>query len=245
MSKVAKTPILLETLWKPWQNTSMSNRYAKTHQCTKCLRMFSAQGIKTHSLTCHGLTSGSAVSYVVNHGREPIAPPATSSSTSSTTATEAKLTEAEVKTELEGAAAAAEAPAAAAAAPPDPAAVMALADLAIAAIGQLAPSGVELPEHLVKLTPQERAILTPFAIKAAPKFAEMTAGLDQHAHLVFFGLVGWFGFVRWQAVKKLEKLIEARSVVTSSPDREPENPKDSEAAHPSKIFGNRMPGSPF
>lgn len=227
--------------------------------------MFSAQGIKTHSLTCHGLTSGSAVSYVVNHGREPIAPPATSSSTSSTTATEAKLTDAEIKTQLadlnapssngssdeselnrlEGAAAAAEAPPTAAAAPADPAAVMALADLAIAAIGQLAPSGVELPEHLVKLTPQERAILTPFAIKAAPKFAEMTAGLDQHAHLVFVGLVGWFGFVRWQAVKKLEKLIEARSVVTSSPEREPENPKDTEAAHPGKIFGDRMPGSPF
>lgn len=202
------------------------------------------------------------------HLVSPITPPVTPVATTATAASETKLSEAEFKTELaelnapsnsstppsnsdselnrlESAAAAADAPPASAPAPADPAAVMALADLAISAIGQLAPSEIELPEHLVKLTPQERAILTPFAIKAAPKFAEMTAGLDQHAHLVFLGLVGWFGFVRWQAISKLEKLIEARTVVSASPERAPENPKDSQEAHPGRIFNGRMPGSPF
>lgn len=202
------------------------------------------------------------------HLVSPITPPVTPVATTATAASETKLSEAEFKTELaelnapsnsstspsnsdselnrlESAAAAADAPPASAPAPADPAAVMALADLAISAIGQLAPSEIELPEHLVKLTPQERAILTPFAIKAAPKFAEMTAGLDQHAHLVFLGLVGWFGFVRWQAIQKLEKLIEARTVVSASPERALENPKDSQEAHPGRIFNGRMPGSPF
>lgn len=205
------------------------------------------------------------------HLVSPITPPVTPVPTTATAASETKLSEAEFKTELadlnappqpgatasssssseselnrlEAAASAADAPPASAPAPADPAAVMALADLAISAIGQLAPSEIELPEHLVKLTPQERAILTPFAIKAAPKFAEMTAGLDQHAHLVFIGLVGWFGFVRWQAIQKLEKLIQARTVVSASPERNPENPKDSEDAHPGQIFKGRMPGSPF
>jgi hypothetical protein len=203
------------------------------------------------------------------HLVSPITPPVTPVPTTATAASETKLSEAEFKTELadlnappppgapasssseselnrlEAAASAADAPPASAQAPADPAAVMALADLAISAIGQLAPSEIELPEHLVKLTPQERAILTPFAIKAAPKFAEMTAGLDQHAHLVFLGLVGWFGFVRWQAIQKLEKLIEARTVVSASPERAPENPKDSQEAHPGRIFNGRMPGSPF
>lgn len=203
------------------------------------------------------------MAHVVSPITPPVSPGTATSSTSS--ATESKLTPDEFKTELadlnapsssssssdselnrlESAAAAADAPPASAPAPADPAAVMALADLAISAIGQLAPSEIELPEHLVKLTPQERAILTPFAIKAAPKFAEMTAGLDQHAHLVFLGLVGWFGFVRWQAIQKLEKLIEARTVVSASPERSPDNPKDAEAAHPGQIFAGRMPGSPF
>lgn len=206
------------------------------------------------------------MAHVVSPITPPVYPGTATSSTSS--ATESKLTPDEFKTELadlnapssssststnsdselnrlESAAAAADAPPASAPAPADPAAVMALADLAISAIGQLAPSEIELPEHLVKLTPQERAILTPFAIKAAPKFAEMTAGLDQHAHLVFLGLVGWFGFVRWQAIQKLEKLIEARTVVSASPERSPDNPKDAEAAHPGQIFKGRMPGSPF
>ena len=226
--------------------------------------MFSAQGIGAHRHACGGLTSSSAMAHLVS----PITPPVTPVPTTATAASENKLSEAEFKTELadlnapssssstssssdselnrlESAAAAADAPPASAPAPADPAAVMALADLAISAIGQLAPSEIELPEHLVKLTPQERAILTPFAIKAAPKFAEMTAGLDQHAHLVFLGLVGWFGFVRWQAIQKLEKLIEARTVVSASPERTPENPKDAEEAHPGQIFKGRMPGSPF
>ena len=203
------------------------------------------------------------------HLVSPITPPVTPVATTATAASETKLSEAEFKTELadlnappppgspasssseselnrlEAAASAADAPPASAPAPADPAAVMALADLAISAIGQLAPSEIELPEHLVKLTPQERAILTPFAIKAAPKFAEMTAGLDQHAHLVFIGLVGWFGYVRWQAIQKLERLIEARTVVSASPERTPDNPKDAEEAHPGQIFKGRMPGSPF
>jgi len=222
--------------------------------------MFSAQGIKTHQHACGGLTTSSAMAHIASPVTPSVLPPATSSTA------ETQLTEQQLKTELadlnapsatastnsdaelnrlEGAAAAADAPPPSAAAPADPAAVMALADLAISAIGQLAPSEIELPEHLVKLTPQERAILTPFAIKAAPKFAEMTAGLDQHAHLVFLGLVGWFGFVRWQAIQKLEKLIEARTVVSASPERAPENPKDSQEAHPGRIFNGRMPGSPF
>lgn len=228
--------------------------------------MFSAQGLWAHKNACTGLTTSSAMARVVSPITPPVSPGTATSSTSS--ATESKLTPDEFKTELadlnapssssttssnsdselnrlESAAAAADAPPASAPAPADPAAVMALADLAISAIGQLAPSEIELPEHLVKLTPQERAILTPFAIKAAPRFAEMTAGLDQHAHLVFLGLVGWFGFVRWQAIQKLEKLIEARTVVSASPERAPENPKDSEEAHPGRIFNGRMPGSPF
>ena len=225
--------------------------------------MFAKCGLSTHQRACGGLTSSSAIARMADPETPSVSPASTSS--------QASLTDDQVKTELaqlnapqpvetsssesssssdlnrfEAAAEAADAPAAAAPAPPDPAAVMALADLAISALSQLAPSQIELPDHLTKLTPQEKAILTPFAIKAAPKFAEATAQLDQYAHLVFVGLVGWFGFVRWRAIEKLTKVIEARSVVTASPERPtPDNPKDSEAAHPGEIFRGRMPGSPF
>jgi len=34
-------------------------------------------------------------------------------------------------------------------------------------------------------------------------------------------------------------------VVSASPERTPDNPKDAEAAHPGQVFKGRMPGSPF
>jgi hypothetical protein len=223
-----------------------------------------------HKQSCTGMTAGDSVSYVVNHGAQPIQ--AAASQPQVTTPGEAQLTSEQVKTELadlnaptaqpqqaasadlhrfEAAAAAADAPTeAAAAAPADPAAVMALADLAISALSQLAPSQVELPEHLCKLTPQERAILNPFAIKAAPKFAEATAKLDQYAHLVFVGLVGWFGFVRWRAIEKLTKMVEARNTMQTSPERDQTTGQkvqqdDGKELHPGQVFGSKMPGSPF
>ena len=106
------------------------------------------------------------------------------------------------------------------------------------------PEGATVPPELGRLTDGERALLTPMAVQAAPKFAELTAVADEYAHWAFLGVVVVLGVTRWRTIQNLAPAPGARPASTSSSSSTPP-PAVPPEAHPGKIYGERMPGSPF
>lgn len=133
--------------------------------------------------------------------------------------------------------------------PADPEALLLLADMAIGAVGMLAPSHVQLPPELTRLTDGEKAVLRPLAVKAAPRFGEYTALLDKYAPWIFLGAVGLYGAMKLKAIDRLVKAAEAQAPRAPSPG--PAQPFEAPAedvsaaahsgVHPSVMA---MPGSP-
>lgn len=132
--------------------------------------------------------------------------------------------------------------------PADPEALLMLADMAIGAVGMLAPSHVQLPPELTRLTDGEKAVLRPLAVKAAPRFGEYTVLLDKYAPWIFLGAVGIYGALKLKAIDRLVKAAEAQAPRAPSSSAQPfEAPAQdvAEAAH-SGVHASSMPmpGSP-
>lgn len=133
--------------------------------------------------------------------------------------------------------------------PADPEALLALADMAMGAVGMFAPSEIQLPPELTRLSDGEKAVLRPLAIKAAPRFSQYTAALDEYAPWIFLGMVGVYGVLRLKAIDRLVKAAEAQTPrATSSSSAQPfEAPAQdvAQAAH-SGVHASSMPmpGSP-
>lgn len=132
--------------------------------------------------------------------------------------------------------------------PADPEALLMLADMAIGAVGMLAPSHVQLPPELTRLTDGEKAMLRPLAVRAAPRFGDYTAMLDKYAPWIFLGAVGIYGALKLKAIDRLVKAAEAQAPRAPSSGPQPfEAPAEDVAAaahsgvHPSIM---PMPGSP-
>lgn len=121
----------------------------------------------------------------------------------------------------------------------DPAAALALADLACNVACMAAARGAEVPDELTRLSDRERALLSVFAPAAAGQLQSYSNALDKYGALAFLGVLGLFV---WSRVRQLNVANGMAAAVTSTEaNAQPESAPAPRASPPPAD----MPGSPF